>query len=64
MADRIRWGILGTGRQALLRFIPGVAASRNGIVVAIAGRDQGRARDAATKLGIERAYGSYEAIRN
>jgi D-xylose 1-dehydrogenase (NADP+, D-xylono-1,5-lactone-forming) len=62
MADRIRWGILDTGRQALLRFIPGVAASRNGVVAAIAGRDQGRAQDAATQLGIERAYGSYEAL--
>jgi predicted dehydrogenase len=62
MADRIRWGILGTGRQALLRFIPGVAASRNGVVAAIASRDQERAQDAAAKLGIERAYGSYEAL--
>ena len=62
MADRIRWGILGTGRQALLRFIPGVAASCNGVVAALASRDQGRAQDAAAKLGIEHAYGSYEAL--
>ena len=62
MADRIRWGILGTGRHALLRFIPGVAASCNGVVAAIASRDHGRAQDTAAKLGIERAYGSYEAL--
>ena len=62
MAGRIRWGILGTGRHALLRFIPGVAASRNGVVAAIASRDHARAQDAAARLGIERAYGTYEEL--
>jgi predicted dehydrogenase len=37
-------------------------ASHNGVVTAIASRDEARARDAATRLGIARAYGSYEEL--
>ncbi|BDE08029.1 deoxyfructose oxidoreductase [Vulcanimicrobium alpinum] len=59
---RIRWGVLSTANIGLKRFIPGAAASRNGVVTAIASRDAARARDAATRLGIAHAYGSYEEL--
>ena len=62
MAERIRWGILSTARIGVHRFIPGVARSRNGVVAAIAGRDEARARAVAADLGIPRAYGSYQAL--
>ncbi|HWE64422.1 MAG TPA: Gfo/Idh/MocA family oxidoreductase, partial [Chloroflexota bacterium] len=62
MPDRIRWGILSTANIGLKAFIPGVAASRNGVVAAIASRDSSRAQEAAARLGIPRAHGSYEAL--
>jgi predicted dehydrogenase len=62
MSDRIRWGILSTANIGLNRFIPGAAASSNGVVAAIASRDSARAQAAAARLGIPRAQGSYEAL--
>jgi len=62
MNGRIRWGILSTANIGIKRFIPGAQASRNGIVAAIASRDGARAREVAARLGIGRAYGSYEAL--
>lgn len=62
MSDRIRWGILSTANIAVKRFIPGVAKTRNGVVVAIASRNPTRAREVAAKLEIPRSYGSYEEL--
>ncbi len=62
MAEEIRWGILSTSNIAVKRFIPGVVKSRNGVVMAIASRDPGRASEAAASLGIPTSYGSYEAL--
>jgi predicted dehydrogenase len=41
---------------------PGIQKSAHSEVVAIASRDLGRARAAAAKLGIAKAYGSYEEL--
>jgi D-xylose 1-dehydrogenase (NADP+, D-xylono-1,5-lactone-forming) len=57
----IRLGILGTG-LILDRFLPGAARSAAIEVVAIGSRDAVRARDAAARRGIARAFGSYEAL--
>jgi predicted dehydrogenase len=62
LTGRIRWGILSTANIALKRFIPGVRASNNGDVLAIASRSEARAREVAAELSIPRAYGSYEAL--
>jgi xylose dehydrogenase (NAD/NADP) len=62
VTDRLRWGVLSTARIGTNRFIPGVQSSRNGVVAAIASRDLARAQQAATRLGIPRAYGSYEEL--
>jgi predicted dehydrogenase len=42
--------------------IPATQRSAHGEVVAIASRDQAAAREAAARLGIPRAYGSYQAL--
>src|SRR5258708_36144591 len=62
MDRRIRWGVISTadiGRRAV---IPAIQASRNGVVLGVASRDESRARAFAKDLGIERAYGSYAAL--
>ena len=60
--SRIRWGVLGAAGIAVRRVIPAVQESRHGRVVAIASRDLARAEAAASALGIERAYGSYDEL--
>ena len=61
---RLRWGILGTARIARNLFIPGVRASTQGQVMAMASRDAARARALAGEAGIQRAYGSYDELLN
>ena len=58
----VRWGILGTAKIALEKVIPGMLGSSLAQVVAIASRDLGKAREAANRLGIPKAYGSYEEL--
>jgi D-xylose 1-dehydrogenase (NADP+, D-xylono-1,5-lactone-forming) len=61
VTDPVRWGLLSTARinQAILN---GAAPSERTEIVAIASRDQARADDYARDHGLERAYGSYEAL--
>jgi D-xylose 1-dehydrogenase (NADP+, D-xylono-1,5-lactone-forming) len=56
-----RWGLLSTARIND-KFIAGVAQSRESAVLAVASRDGARAEQYAAHRGIERAYGSYEAL--
>jgi predicted dehydrogenase len=58
----VRWGILGTAKIALEKMIPGMRESRLAQTVAIASRDIAKARVAANRLGIPRAYGSYQEL--
>jgi predicted dehydrogenase len=58
----VRWGILGTANIAVERLIPAMMAAPSARPWAIASRDVERARDAATKFGIERSYGGYEDL--
>jgi predicted dehydrogenase len=60
--DRLRLGVLSTADIARTKVIPGMRTAQRIEVVAIASRDEGRARSAAAELGIPRAYGSYEAL--
>ncbi len=62
MAGQIRWGILSTASIGVNCFIPGVRKARNGTVVAIGSRNGDRAREVAARLGIPKAYGSYDAL--
>lgn len=60
--DPVRWGILGVANIAVKKVIPAMQQGRYSKVVAIASRDRGKAEEAARRLGIARAYGSYEEL--
>ena len=61
MSEPVRWGLLSTARinEAILE---GSRQSPRTEIVAVASRDQGRADSYASERGLERAYGSYEAL--
>ena len=58
----VRWGILGAANIAVNKVIPAMRASRLSRPLAIASRDIAKAQRAAERLGIPRAYGSYEEL--
>ena len=58
----VRWGILGAADIAIKKVIPAMRASRLAVPHAIASRDIAKAKAAAERLGIPRAYGSYEEL--
>jgi predicted dehydrogenase len=60
-SDPVRWGILSTAHINRL-VIPGLQASPETQLLAVASRDEGRARAYADQWGIPRAHGSYEAL--
>lgn len=62
MTKQLRWGVLGCANIAVKSVIPGIKQSERGVVAAIASRDESKARKTADQLGIEKAYGSYEAL--
>jgi predicted dehydrogenase len=62
MANKVRWGILSTANIGLKKVIPGMQKGEWVEVAAIASRDRTAAEEAARKLGIPRAYGSYEEL--
>src|SRR5262249_9284283 len=59
---KVVWGILGTARIGVVKVIPAMQKSAWIDVRAIASRTEAAARQAASELGIPRAYGSYEAM--
>lgn len=59
---KTRWGILSTADIGMKKVIPAIMKSPLCEVVAISSRSQENARAAADQLGIEKAYGSYEAL--
>lgn len=59
---KVRWGILSTANIGMQKVTPGIMKSAHSEVVAIASRDLGKAQAAAKKLGIPKAYGSYEEL--
>ena len=61
MSERIRWGILSTANIGR-KVIPGIHASRNGVVAAVCSRSLERARDFADEQNIPIAFGSYEEM--
>lgn len=60
--SKISWGVLSTARIGLEKVIPAMQGGKYSEISAIASRDLGRAKKAAKKLGIPRAYGSYEEL--
>ena len=59
---KVKWGVLGVAKIAIEKVIPAMQQGEASHIAAIASRDLGKARAAAGKLGIERAFGSYEAL--
>jgi predicted dehydrogenase len=62
MRNMLRWGVLSTANIGLKKVIPAMQQGQYTRVTAIASRDLGKAREAATALGIATAYGSYEEL--
>jgi xylose dehydrogenase (NAD/NADP) len=58
----VRWGLLSTGRINQLALLEPAPQTGRAEVIAVASRDEGRAEAYARKHGIERAYGTYEAL--
>ncbi|MFL5949575.1 MAG: Gfo/Idh/MocA family protein, partial [Gaiellaceae bacterium] len=61
MTEPVRWGLLSTARinDAILA---GARQSDRTEIVAVASRDGARAQAYAAERGLERAYGSYDAL--
>lgn len=66
MSARINgWGLIGTGRIANDRILPGINAYSGNKLIAVVSRDQARADTFAKKFGAQHAYTSYaDMLRN
>ena len=60
--SKLRFGVLSTAKIAREKVIPPIQQAELCEVTAIASRDEARGREVAGKLGIAKAYGSYEAL--
>jgi predicted dehydrogenase len=59
---KLRWGVLSTAKIGTEKVIPAMQAGKYCSVAAIASRDGAKAQAAASRLGIPKAYDSYEAL--
>jgi len=57
-----QWGIMSTAKIGREQVIPQLLDSENGVVSAVASRDQGRARALADRFGVPHAFASYEEL--
>ena len=62
MSQPVKWGVLGVAKIATEKVIPAMIQGAMCRIEAIASRDGARAQAAAERLGIPRAYGSYEEL--
>ena len=60
--NKVRWGVLSTAKIGMEKVTPALQRSQGCDVQAIASRSLENAQAAAAKLGIPKAYGSYEAL--
>ncbi len=59
---KVRWGVLSTAKIGLEKVIPAMQRGDFCDIRAIASRELGRAQEAAGRLNLPQAYGSYEAL--
>lgn len=59
---KVRWGVLSTANIGVAKVIPAMRRGQYCEVTAIASRSLEAAREAAARLGIPKAYGSYEEM--
>lgn len=62
MKKAVNWGVVSTARIGVDWVIPAINKTSNGKVVAIASRDESRARKVAQSLGISAYYGDYSEL--
>jgi predicted dehydrogenase len=60
--QKIRWGVLGVANIAMTKVIPAMQQGTYCQITAIASRRLPAAQDAAMRLGIPKAYGSYAEL--
>ena len=60
--QKVRWGVLGVSRIATVKVIPAMQRGQWCEIAGIASRDRAKAQEAARRLGIPKAYGSYEEM--
>ena len=58
----MKWGVIGVAKIAIEKVIPAMQRGEVSEITAIASREISKARAGADKLGIPRAYGSYEDL--
>ncbi|MCP4688336.1 MAG: Gfo/Idh/MocA family oxidoreductase [Desulfobacterales bacterium] len=59
---KVRWGVMSTANIGVEKVIPAMQSGQRCTAAAIASRDPEKARAAGRRLGIEKTYGSYEAL--
>ena len=62
MNSKVRWGILSTAKIGREKVIPAMQQCNLVNILGISSRDPENAKEAAAKLGISRAYGSYAEL--
>lgn len=62
MTDKIKWGVLSTANIGVKHVIPAMQKGKFTEIAAIASRDIERAEEFAGKLGISKAFGSYDEL--
>ncbi|MGD0797723.1 MAG: Gfo/Idh/MocA family oxidoreductase [Acidobacteriaceae bacterium] len=62
MSNKLRWGVLSTANIGLKKVIPAMQRGEYTTVAAIASRNLAKSKEAADRLGIPKAYGSYEEL--
>jgi len=60
--QKVRWGVIGVARIATTKVIPAMQQGELCEIAGIASRDRARAEAAAARLGIAKAYGSYDEM--
>ena len=60
--SKVRWGIFSTAKIGTEQVIPAMQAGEYTEITAIASRNLGKAQATAERLGIPKAYGSYEEL--
>ena len=62
MDRKVKWGVLSTAKIGVEKVIPAMQRGNFSEVVAISSRDAEKARSTADRLGIPRAFGSYDEL--
>ncbi len=60
--QKVRWGVIGVAKIATEKVIPAMQGGELSEVTAIASRNRAKADAAAEKLGLPKAYGSYDEL--